>query len=225
MTKPDVSTFEKYKNFINETYGGFQNAFQVVNRAFDLQFDPKEKFFIFSNKLTDELRTSLVAIKRHFKKLDGEKELSADECIDFIGALCMSQKLKENHWDIFRDMTNDFDHLKNANEVAQKAEFYRERLQGAMTTSSTFWGKTESKQKPEIQPKLNNLNLDDAKFRAYLERYNPNFSGNRNFRDRNFSDKKSENDKNTKQDTSDKSDDKNLKTSFLTTLDAESPFQ
>jgi hypothetical protein len=114
----------------------------VVNRAFDIQFQPKEKYFIFSNKLTDELRTSLVAIKRHYGKLDGDKELTADEYIDFMGALCMSQKLKEHNWDIFRDMTNDFDKLKTANEVAQKAEFYRERLQGAKASSTSFWGKS-----------------------------------------------------------------------------------
>ena len=126
-TKPDISNFEKYKIFINTNYGGFQNAFQVVNRAFDIEFDPNQKFFIFSNKLTDELRTSLAAIKRHYNKIDGDKELTASECIDFIGALCVSQKLKEHHWELFRDMTNDFDKLKSANEVAQKAEFYRER--------------------------------------------------------------------------------------------------
>ena len=60
-----------------------------------------------------------------------------------MGALCMSQKLKEHSWEIFRDMTNDFDKFKIANEVPQKAEFYRERLQGATVNSSTFWGKYE----------------------------------------------------------------------------------
>ena len=170
-SRPDVSTFEKYKNFINSTYGGFQNAFQVVNRAFDIEFQPKEKFFIFSNKLTDELRTSLAAIKRHYGKLEGDKELTSDEVIDFMGALCMSQKLKEHHWETFRDMTNDFDKLKTANEVAQKAEFYRERLQGAIVGSSSFWGKSEPK-KPESNQKID---LNDPQFRAYAEKYDPDF--------------------------------------------------
>ena len=127
--------------------------------------------------------------------MDGDKELTADECIDFIGALCVSQKLKENHWEILRDMTNDFDKLKSSNEVAHKAEFYRERLQGASTTSSTFWEKPENKQKNEIKQKSNNLDLTDKNFKAYLEQYNPNFSSNykqiknsRSWSDKNFQD-------------------------------------
>ena len=184
-SRPDVSTFEKYKIFINTTYGGFQNAFQVVNRAFDIEFEPKEKFFIFSNKLTDELRTSLVAIKRHYGKLDGDKELTSNEVIDFMGALCVSQKLKEHHWEIFRDMTNDFDKLKTANEVAQKAEFYRERLQGSTVGSSSFWGKSESKKQPEINQKLD---LNDPNFRAYAEKFDPNFKQNRPYK--NWSERK-----------------------------------
>ena len=230
-TKTDVSTFEKYKIFINTNYGGFQNAFQVVNRAFDIEFDPKENFFIFSNKLTDELRTSLAAIKRHYNKIDGDKELTADECIDFMGALCVSQKLKENHWEIFRDMTNDFDKLKSANEVVQKAEFYRERLQGASTTSNTFWGKPENKPKIETKSNLNNLNLTDKNFRAYCERYNPNYSSNykqikinRTWSDKNFREKKVEAGKPQRDTDTLLTDNNETNSSFISILDKTSLF-
>ena len=222
-SRPDVSTFEKYKIFINTTYGGFQNAFQVVNRAFDIEFEPKEKFFIFSNKLTDELRTSLVAIKRHYGKLDGDKELTSNEVIDFMGALCVSQKLKEHHWEIFRDMTNDFDKLKTANEVAQKAEFYRERLQGAIVGSSSFWGKSEPK-KPESNQKID---LNDPQFRAYAEKYDPNFKQTRPFK--NWSERKQSSEKSQTQMTENKNEsqsksDNSKSTSFVTLLDEKSPF-
>jgi hypothetical protein len=46
-SQPDVSTFERYKIFKKTTYGGFQNAFQVVNRAFDIEFELKESFLFF----------------------------------------------------------------------------------------------------------------------------------------------------------------------------------
>ena len=222
-TKPDVSTFEKYKTFINKNYGGFQNAFQVVNRAFDIEFDPKQKFFIFSNKLTDELRTSLAAIKRHFNKCDGDKELTANECIDFIGALCVSQKLKEHHWEIFRHVTNDFDKLKSANEVAQKAGFYRERLQGSTISSTSFWGKSEIKKQPEPNQKFD---LNNPQFRAYAEKFDPNFKTNRPFK--NWSDRKNnfENSPSTVTPETKKESppDQTKSSSFISFLDEKSPF-
>ena len=140
--KPDIKNFDKYLTYIRKTYGGQQNAFQVVSRAFDIQFKPEEKFFVYSNKLTNELKSSLLAIKSHYNdKTESDKELTAVNCIDFLGALIMSQNLKKDHWEIFRDMTNDMDRLKTANAVAQKAEYYRERVQYA-PTSLTFWGRS-----------------------------------------------------------------------------------
>ena len=73
-------------------------------------------------------------------------------------------------------MTNDFDKLKTANEVAQKAQFYRERLQGATASSTSFWGKSETKKQPETNQKFN---LSDPQFRAYAEKYDANFKVNR----------------------------------------------
>jgi hypothetical protein len=43
--KPNIKNFENYVKYISETYGGQQNAFQVVSRAFDIEFKPDEKFF------------------------------------------------------------------------------------------------------------------------------------------------------------------------------------
>ena len=94
--KPDIKNFDNYLSYIRKTYGGQQNAFQVVSRAFDIEFRPDEKFFVYSNKLTNELRSSLLAMKGHYNdKNEGDKELTADNCIDFLGALIMSQNLKK----------------------------------------------------------------------------------------------------------------------------------
>jgi hypothetical protein len=160
--KPDIKNFDKYLTYIRKTYGGQQNAFQVVSRAFDIQFKPEEKFFIYSNKLTNELRSSLLAIKGHYNdKNESDKELTADNCIDFLGALIMSQNLKKDHWEIFRDMTNDMDTLKTANAVAQKAEYYRERVQHA-PSSSTFWGRNDNSVKRNDNRNTNvNTNRND----------------------------------------------------------------
>ena len=196
--KPDIKNFDKYIAYINNTYGGQQNAFQVVSRAFDLEFLKDENFFIYSNKLTNELRSSLMAIKGHYGT---DKKLTADDVIDFIGALIMSQNLKKDHWEIFRDMTNDINSLKTANTVAQKAEYYRERVQHA-PTSSTFWRRNDNRNVKSNDNRNdsgnNNGNLNDFgvpfnKIPMYYKGnprfFNPNYQPNqqRTFADINIS--------------------------------------
>ena len=58
-------------------------------------------------------------------------------------------------------MTNDMDTLKTANAVAQKAEYYRERVQHA-PSSSTFWGRNDNSVKRNDNRNTNvNTNRND----------------------------------------------------------------
>ena len=233
--KPNIKSFDNYIKYISKTYGGQQNAFQVVSRAFDIEFKPHEKFFLYSNKLTNELRSSLLAIKGHYNdKQDGDKELTADNCIDFLGALIMSQNLKKEHWEIFRDMTNDMDSLKTANAVAQKAEYYRERVQHA-PTSSTFWGRNESNIKRNDNRNVNrtgNINRNDFGvpyneipewYKGNPRIYDPNYRSNyfrNNNRDTKKDTDKNKTDQKIENEKSEKSGDK----SFVTILENKNPF-
>ena len=231
--KPDIKNFDNYLSYIRKTYGGQQNAFQVVSRAFDIEFRPDEKFFVYSNKLTNELRSSLLAMKGHYNdKNEGDKELTADNCIDFLGALIMSQNLKKDHWEIFRDMTNDMDSLKTANAVAQKAEYYRERVQHA-PTSSTFWRRNDDRNVKSNDNRNdsgnNNGNLNDFgvpfnKIPMYYKGnprfFNPNYQPNqqRTFADINIS-RHTDNNK-----TIQKIENKPEGKSFVTDFENKNPF-
>ena len=220
-------------SYIRKTYGGQQNAFQVVSRAFDIEFRPDEKFFVYSNKLTNELRSSLLAMKGHYNdKNEGDKELTADNCINFLGALIMSQNLKKEHWEIFRDMTNDIDTLKTANAVAQKAEYYRERVQHA-PSSSTFWGRNDNSVKRNDNrngsgnnnDKLNDYGVPFNKIPMYYKGnprfFNPNYQLNqqRTFPDKNVN-KNTDNNKTAQQSVNETKTDK----SFVAILDNKNPF-
>ena len=231
--KPDIKNFDNYLSYIRKTYGGQQNAFQVVSRAFDIEFRPDEKFFVYSNKLTNELRSSLLAMKGHYNdKNEGDKELTADNCIDFLGALIMSQNLKKEHWEIFRDMTNDMDTLKTANAVAQKAEYYRERVQHA-PSSSTFCGRNDNSVKRNDNrngsgnnnDKLNDYGVPFNKIPMYYKGnprfFNPNYQLNqqRTFPDKNVN-KNTDNNKTAQQSVNETKTDK----SFVAILDNKNPF-
>ena len=98
-------------------------------------------------------------MKGHYNdKQGGDKELTADNCIDFLGALIMSQNLKKEHWEIFCDMTNDMNSLKTANAVAQKADYYRETVLHA--TGSIFWGRNYSNDNRNVN-RTGNTNRND----------------------------------------------------------------
>ena len=79
-------------------------------------------------------------------------DLSADQVLDFFGALIFSEELKKSHFHIFKDMTLDFDKLKDCNAVATKAEYFRERLSGNPVNESSFFSRNKKIEKTRLTP-------------------------------------------------------------------------
>ena len=137
-SKISVKTYEEFKNFVQKTFGGQLNCFQQVSRIFDIPYVAGEKFHIYTGKLSDELRMANSSIREHFKPVNGENEVTSEQCLDFFGALIFAEKLKGSNFHIFKDLTTDFDTLTTCNAVAQRAEYFRERLSGAPLSESTL---------------------------------------------------------------------------------------
>jgi len=160
-SKCDVSTFEKLKAWIKSTYGGNFNAFQILQRAWDVDFKPEEKFSVYAQKVSEELRTGLIAINKQYQDINGsDKTLSNDALMEFIAGLLVSNHLRGDCWPIFKDMVNDMDKMLTSTEVANKAEYYRERLGSDFIgkQSDSYWAKrnTEKTQKDRRRPQNNN---------------------------------------------------------------------
>ena len=149
-SKSDVSTYANFKIFIKAHYGGQLNAFQCVSRIFDINYNPEAKFHIYSSKLAEEVRNAKGAIEAHFKDVNkAGSELSADQVLDFFGALIFTEELKKSHFHIFKDITLDFDKLKDCNAVATKAEYFRERLSGNPVNENSFFTRNKKNEKHE----------------------------------------------------------------------------
>ena len=150
-SKSDVSTYANFKKFIKAHYAGQLNAFQCVSRIFDIHYNSEAKFHIYASKLTEEVRNAKGAIEAHFKDVNKEgSDLSADQVLDFFGALIFSEELKKSHFHIFKDMTLDFDKLKDCNAVATKAEYFRERLSGNPVNENSFFSRNKKIEKNEV---------------------------------------------------------------------------
>ena len=150
--KNKIETFAEFKIFVKKNFGGQLNAFQSVSRIFDVKNDQDDKFHVYTGRLTEELETARGAIESHFKNINNsETELTADQALDFMGALIFSEKLKGSHFHIFKDITVDFDKFKNCGDVATRAEYFRERLSGNPITENTLLTKNFT---PNFAPKL-----------------------------------------------------------------------
>ena len=150
-SKSDVSTYANFKKFIKAHYAGQLNAFQCVSRIFDIHYNSEAKFHIYASKLTEEVRNAKGAIEAHFKDVNKEgSDLSADQVLDFFGALIFSEELKKSHFHIFKDMTLDFDKLKDCYAVATNAEYFRERLSGNPVNENSFFSRNKKIEKNEV---------------------------------------------------------------------------
>ena len=65
----------------------------------------------------------------------------------FFGGIIFSEELKKNFFEIFKDLTTDFDNMSSCTQIAQRAEYFRERLSGSAFNSATFLNRGESNDK------------------------------------------------------------------------------
>lgn len=159
-SQADVSTFEKLKSWLKTTYGGNFNAFQILQRAWDIEFKPSEKFATYAQKVSEEMRTGVAAVRKQITAVKGEKQhpggdpqfaaghkagrdAGLEDAMEFVSALLVSNNLRAHCWPIYKDMVNDMDTMLTSTEVANKAEYYRERLGGANADDSAqaYWAK------------------------------------------------------------------------------------
>jgi len=152
-SKIDISTFQKFKSWIKTTYGGQFHAYQVLTRAWDIEFRPQEKFTNYAQRVGEELSTSLASIQKQHKEINGtQSDLTLDGLMGYMSGLLVTNNLRTHCFPIFRDMTNDFNKMESGLEVAAKAEYYRERLGGTEylgSTGNSYW----SNPKPNVTPK------------------------------------------------------------------------
>ncbi len=163
-TNEDVSSFDKYKSWIKKQYAGRLNAFQLLQRAFNVEFRPREqKFTVYSQTVSEEIRTALTAIREQYKK-NTDQDLGVESLAEFFSAQILAENLRQYCWPLYSQMVNDMEKLSTSAEVAQKAEFYRERLGGTFTGSQgdslwsrQGWNQEDKKQNngPKPYPKRN----------------------------------------------------------------------
>ena len=152
----NVLTYENLKTYLKKNYAGQLNAYQTFSKVFDIPFNKEEKFHVYSSKLENELLTGHAAVVKHFRPINGTNPLTSEQLLGFVGGMIFTEELKKNYFEIFKDLTTDFDKMSTCSQIAQRAEYFRERLSGNVLTSTTFLNRGGSNDKEKLKKKSQN---------------------------------------------------------------------
>lgn len=178
-SKADVTTYEKFKTWIKDSYGGQLNAFQSLQTAWDIQFNPQDTLTVYAQKVSEELRTGLCAIAKQNKTINGSgSTLSTDHLMEYIGGMLLVNSIRTYCYPLYCSMISDIDKLETATQIALRGEYYKQRLgKSSYLNSDSYWShdnqkyrqlenrqKTnEAKNDRKIQSKPTSYNNDDRK--------------------------------------------------------------
>ena len=123
----DVSKWETLKSELKSLYQPDHSIFQLLSQVWNLELTGV-KWNEMASRLTTTLAESKTSINAKYQK-DG-KSLDADQVFGLIGAMLMSESVRENSPETYRMMLDSLDRCKNAEDVAKKASFYSDRLLG-----------------------------------------------------------------------------------------------
>ena len=125
-SKQDTSTFEKLKTYLIGTHGSQMTNFQHLSRAWDLQRRDGEKLTDFAGRFENTLREAAVHIKSKYKK-DHKADLTVDMIFSTMGAMLMSEKVKDWNPNIYPHHAKTMDSHYTAIGIASEAQQYVDR--------------------------------------------------------------------------------------------------
>ena len=100
--------------------------FQHLSRAWDLQRRDGEKLTDFAGRLENTIREAAVHIKNKYKK-DNKVDLTVDMVFSIMGAMLMSEKVKETNPNIYPHLVKTMDSHYTAIGIACEAQQYVDR--------------------------------------------------------------------------------------------------
>ena len=115
-----------------------------MSKIFDVEFDEKAKFSVYAAAINEQLRTGYAAVNRLYKAVNGTTDnIPGEELSYFFGGVLLANHLKSTHFSIFRDLIPDLDKCMNPTQLANRGEYYFDRL--GNRNSSVFYGRSTNK--------------------------------------------------------------------------------
>ena len=141
-----LKTMDDVTKFIRTHYSAKINAVQSFSKVFDIDFDPRMPYCAYATEVTNVLKVAFTQLERQYREFQKSDvaEVPTDVAVQFFGALVMANKVQVHAPETYRDMIRDLDTCLTAQQVANKATFYRHRLQQE-GTATAFFGRGNGK--------------------------------------------------------------------------------
>ena len=174
-SKADVSDFKKFKEWIKESYGGQLNAFQSLQTAWDIPFNPQDTLTVYAQKVSEELRTGLCAIITQHKNINGSSSsLSNDSIMEYISGMLLVNSIRCYCYPLYCSMISDMDKLETASGIELRGEYYKQRLgKSSYLNSDSYWSQDNDKSRqPENRAQKTHKMRNDQKIQPKPKSYN-----------------------------------------------------
>ena len=146
----DITTFAKFKDVIKSTYGPKLNAVQQMNKLYDLEFDGKAKLSLFAQRCHETIRNGYSAMNNQWKKVKQvDTDIPGEQVALFFGMCYMTQHIKNADFQLYRDVIRDLDEVMDPNQLASRAEYFKDRVGGPLVSNCLFGNRNVSRQEPK----------------------------------------------------------------------------
>ena len=143
----DIATFAKFKEVIKSTYGPKLNAVQQMNKLYDLEFDGKAKLSLFAQRCHETIRNGYSAMNKQWKKVKQvDTDIPGEQVALFFGMCYMTQHIKNADFQLYRDVIRDLDEVMDPNQLASRAEYFKDRVGGPLVSNCLFGNRNGSRQ-------------------------------------------------------------------------------
>ena len=155
----DIATFAKFKEVIKSTYGPKLNAVQQMNKLYDLEFDGKAKLSLFAQRCHETIRNGYSAMNKQWKKVKQvDTDIPGEQVALFFGMCYMTQHIKNADFQLYRDVIRDLDEVMDPNQLASRAEYFKDRVGGPLVSNCLFGNRNVSRQEPKPDAKRGKQN-------------------------------------------------------------------
>ena len=139
-----IDSFEKMKTFLTEQYGPKVNSCQLLTKIFDEDFDVDGQISVFATRISELTKVAYSAVNSQYKRVHKcQTDIPAEDAMQFVAATVVANNIRGSNHTLWRDMIRDLDDCLTPHEVANKAEYYSQRLNKS-GASSTFFGRNRS---------------------------------------------------------------------------------
>jgi hypothetical protein len=121
-------SFLEAKQLIEKNYGGRLNHLLVISEASAIEFDTAVPMHDYAGKVQTKLNEAFEASSKEFKRVNPDKEMTAQDCFNIFATHMLTEKLRLNMPDLYNLLIDRMKDIFRADDLAAAAESLRRNM-------------------------------------------------------------------------------------------------